>query len=102
MSPYGDVAIEEVEDRLGGPKALALAPQPFGVGGEALVEPHVLPLGQGDAVTEPLVGVLVYHQEVAVDRIGEGGPRVDRAGLVLQREEQVGASSTIPPPVENG
>jgi hypothetical protein len=36
-----------------------------------------------------MVGVLVDHHEVAADRVGEEVLRVDRAGLVLQREEQV-------------
>ena len=93
----GEVVVEEVEDLLGGPRSSSSLPQPLGVGGEALVEPDVLPLGQGHAVAEPLVGELVHHQQVAVDRVGEEGSRVDRAGLVLQGEEQVGGVVDDPP-----
>jgi hypothetical protein len=35
------------------------------------------------------VGVLVDHHQAAADRVGEELLRVDRAGLVLQRDEQV-------------
>ena len=48
-----------VEVLLGGPEALALAPQPFGVGREAFVEPDVLPRVDGEVVAEPLMGELV-------------------------------------------
>jgi hypothetical protein len=54
-----------------------------------LVEPYVLPRGQGHAVAIPLVGGLVDHHGVAADRVGEEVLEVDRAGLDLQREEQV-------------
>jgi len=57
--------------------------------GEALVEPDVLPLGQGHAVAEPLVGELVHDHRVAVGRGGEEELGVDGAGLGLQRELEV-------------
>ena len=43
-----------------------LGPQPFGVAGEALVQPDVLPLDDGDGVAEPLVRELVGDQAFVV------------------------------------
>jgi hypothetical protein len=84
-----DPAVEGVEQLLGRAQALLLAPHPLRVLGEALVQPDVLPLGQGHAVAEPLVGELVDHHRVAAGRAGEEELGVDRAGLGLQREQEV-------------
>ena len=46
--------------------AVALGPQPLGVGREALVEPDVLPVVDRDAVAVPLVGQLVHDDPAAV------------------------------------
>jgi hypothetical protein len=48
------------------------------------------------------VGELVHQQQVAVDRVGEERPWIDRPGLVLEGEEQVGSVVDDAPPVENG
>ena len=45
-----------VEALLGRGPLVVLRPDPLRVGGEALVEPHVLPGLRGDGVAEPLVG----------------------------------------------
>ena len=78
----------EVEDLLGRPQSLALAPQPLGVGGEALVEPDVLPQPEAEVVAEPLVRQLVHDHALGGDRVGEPVEGVDRPGLVLQREAE--------------
>src|SRR5579885_1078608 len=43
-----------------GESAVVLVVEPFGVGGEAFVEPDVAPSSQGDTVAEPLVGEFVH------------------------------------------
>ena len=55
-----------VEDRLRGLVALALAPQPLGVGREALVEPDVLPRRDRQGVADPLVGELVHDHRLGL------------------------------------
>ena len=79
---------EVVEDLLRGPEPLALAPQPLGVGREALVEPDVLPGGERQAVAGPLVRELVDDDRVAVLRAVEEVRRVDRPRLGLEREAE--------------
>ena len=64
-SSAGNHLVPEVEDLLGRAEALVLAPQPLGVGSEALVEPDVLPARHGEAVAVPLVGDLVDDDAVA-------------------------------------
>ena len=67
-----------------------LAPEPLRVGGEALVEPDVLPGGHRHAVADPLVGEFVDHDAVAGRADRGRSPRVDRPGLVLEREAEPG------------
>src|SRR5689334_324511 len=73
-----------VEELLGGGPTPVLVPQPLGVGGEALVQPEVLPLPHRETVAEPLVGALV-RDNARVLAAGERVRRVDRTGLRLQR-----------------
>ena len=70
-------------------QSLALAPQPLGVGGEALVEPDVLPQVEAEVVAEPLVRQLV-HDDALGRRSGrvKNTEGVDRPGLVLQCEAE--------------
>lgn len=49
----------------GGRLPAGLRPQPLGVRGEALVEPDVPPVGEGEAVAEPLVGQFVGDEAFA-------------------------------------
>ena len=73
-SSAGKTSYAEVEDLLRGAEALVLAPQPLGVGREALVEPDVLPAADREAVAEPLVGELVHDDAVAVDAVARRSP----------------------------
>ena len=81
----------EVVDLLGGRLALVLRPEPFGVAGEALVQPDVLPGRKGQIVAGPLMGELMHHdRDVVTPRLVEPALGVDRSGLVLQGEPEPG------------
>ena len=75
--------------RRGGAAAGRLRPQPFRVRREALVEPDVAPVGDREAVAEPLVGQLVHDEPLV------GAPPVevvrpeDRHALGLDRVVQL-------------
>ena len=75
------------------PRPSSLAPQPLGVGGEALVEPDVLPRGDGQVVADPLVRELVHdHAEFGgPDAVLEEVAGVHRPGLGLEREAEPAA-----------
>ena len=62
------------------------APQPLGVGREALVEPGLIPRIDGEVIAEPLVRKLVDDDEVIALARAEEERRVVRAGLVLESE----------------
>src|ERR1044072_531746 len=65
--------VQVVEALLGAGAAVLLFVEPLGVTGESLVEPDVLPGGEGNGVAEPLVGVLMDEGAQA------GGPAVGGA-----------------------
>ena len=72
------------------PAALALGPQPLGVGGEALVEPDVAPAARPTRGRRP-TGARARGRSPCPPRgraVLEEHARVDRAGLVLQREAE--------------
>ena len=59
--------VERVEGALRGAPPSCSIQQPLGVGGEALVEPDVLPALQAHAVAEPLVRQLVRDRAASAD-----------------------------------
>jgi hypothetical protein len=73
--------VEAPGERIGRLPAVRLGPEPFGVTGEPLVQPDVLPRANPDAVAEPLVGEFVGDESLltaeAVDVVGSE----DRHGL---------------------
>ena len=66
-------------------KPSSLAPHPFGVGRETLVQPGLVPGVDREEIAEPLVGELVDDDEV-VGPPAEEERRVDRSRLVLEGE----------------
>ncbi len=82
------------ESLRGGAATARLGPAPRRPGGEALVEPHLRPALERDAVAEPLVGELVGHEHVVgclvVNRARLGLERIaDLWGLVDDRADVV-------------
>jgi len=69
---------------LQGTLVFVFAPEPLGVGRESFVEPDVPPPGDGQAVTEPLVGQFVDDVDGGGGGAAEVFPRVDGAGLGFQ------------------
>ncbi len=58
--------VMQVGQRVHGVGSRFFGPQPFGVAGEALVEPDVAPAADPDAVAEPLMGQLVGDEALGV------------------------------------
>ena len=71
--------------------AAVVGPQPFGVGGEALVQPDVAPFGDRDRVAEPLVREFVGHHRVGLlGAVLQPRRRQQRERLGLERERGIG------------